>query len=149
MRLPPSNGSAAHEAGARAGNAFLRTLSRIRTGRVAGSMPIGLWQLAALQISVPVAEPRLVVVERLAHAVDIHLFCGARPFEGVAGPNDEVGAAAGRKAADLPAHADRFGGARGDHRQGFAPADSRRARDLLQADEVAGILSFHEQVAGI
>ena len=88
-------------------------------------------------------------VERLADAVDEHLLGGARSFERIARPDDDVGAAARREAADLAAHADRLRRPRRDHRQRLAPADAGRARDSLQRDEVAGILALLEQVAGV
>ena len=71
------------------------------------------------------------------------------PFERIARPDDDVGAPAGREAADLAAHADRLGRPRGDHRQRLAPADAGRAGHALQRDEIAGILPLHEQVARV
>ena len=70
-------------------------------------------------------------------------------FERIARPDDDVGAAAWRKAADLPAHADRLRRAGRDHRQRLAPAQPGVAGKARQADEIAGILALEELVARV
>ena len=51
----------------------------------------------------------------------------------VAGPDDDVGAPAGRKAAEVSPKPQRFGRTRCNHRQRLAPADTARARHILKA----------------
>ena len=75
-------------------------------------MPVRLRQFPPREITVAVEQFGLVIVERLADPVDIDLLGRARPFERIAGPDDDVGAAALGETADFTAHADRFGGAR-------------------------------------
>src|SRR5207253_4599049 len=130
-RARPRRGPAGRGAGATAGNASRRTLSPTGKGPSARSMPVRLWKVAAGEITIPLQEPRLMGLQRLADAIDEHLFGRARAFERIARPDHHIGPAARRQAADLATHSDRLGRSGSDHREGFAPANASRAGDFL------------------
>src|SRR5438477_5603693 len=105
----------ARAAGATSGNASRGTQCRTGRGRPGRSMPVRFGQLSPRQIAIALEKPGLVGLKRLAHSVDIYCFRGACRLERIARPDDEIGAAACSKAADLTTHADRLSGLRGDH----------------------------------
>src|SRR4029077_19984222 len=71
----PQTARAAYEADATTKNVFRGTRWQIRTGPSAASMPVRLGQVAATrQVPIAGAKADLRGLERLAHAVDIHLF---------------------------------------------------------------------------
>jgi len=72
-------------------------------------MPVCLREVAAAEVAVALQQTRLVGNQRLADAIYVDPFGCTRPLERIPRPDDKVSAASGRKASDLPAHADRFG----------------------------------------